>query len=532
MRRIAVIPCYNEGKNICGVVAAARFHIDDVLVADDNSTDNTIAEAKEYGALIVASDNKGKGAGINTWRGVKKALEMGADSVITLDGDGQHNPVEIVNFIGHMAKEGDHDLLIGSRFLGEYKIARYRKFGIDIITWLYNLGHKNKITDAQSCFRAYSKELLTRDIMTEYGFAFSVETLIKARAYGYKIREIPIACIYHKEHSQNSTMNPIKHGLGVALAVIKWRLKIEMCGLFKRLTFMVLKMAVKPLIGKGLGDLWLAKSIYGKLTKLLMPEQAKIVDVEGFKMKVNTDVRGLDGMTTLIIASHTYEPMTTKVFRALLKEGMNVIDVGANIGYFTLLSSKLIGINGKVWAVEPEPHNLQCLLDNVALNDLTNIIVIEKAASDINGKSTFYVSREECGEHSLLTGRPSIKDTIEVETMKLDDIIDEQRVDLLKTDTEGNEMSVLMGAQSLLNNNAGIKVIAEVYLPGIKAAGHTPNTYWALLESFGFKFIYILDEIKKEIITGTCEEAVRRCQGGKFSVNLLCSRNYIKNITI
>ena len=206
MRRIAVIPCYNEEKNICGVVAAARFHIDDVLVADDNSTDNTIAEAKEYGALIVKSDNKGKGAGINTWRGIKKALEMGADSVITLDGDGQHNPVEIANFIGHMSKEGDCDLLIGSRFLGRYKIARYRKFGIDIITWLYNLGHKNKITDAQSCFRAYSKELLARDIMTENGFAFSVETLIKARAYGFKIKEIPISyfvqyqLLYHHLH--------------------------------------------------------------------------------------------------------------------------------------------------------------------------------------------------------------------------------------------------------------------------------------------------------------------------------------------
>ena len=528
MRRIAVIPCYNEEKSICGVVSAAKFHIDDVLVADDNSTNGTIAEAKEFGALIVESDNKSKGAGITTWRGIKKALEMGADSVITLDGDGQHNPVEIANFIGHMTKEGDGDLLIGSRFMGNYEIARYRKFGIDIITWIYNFGHRNKITDAQSCFRAYSKELLAKDIMTENGFAFSVETLIKARAYGFKIREIPISCIYHAEHSQNSTLNPVKHGLGVALAVIKWRLKIEMVGLVKGWAFGALKMAVNPLIGKGLGDLWLAKSVYGVLTKLLMPEQAKIIGVENFKMKVNTDARGLDGMTTFIATSHTYEPMTTKVFRSLLKEGMNAIDVGANIGYFTLLSSKLVGVNGKVWAVEPEPHNLQCLLDNIVLNKLSNVIVFEKAASDVTGKSIFYVSKRESGEHSLLPGRPHIKDTIEVETMKLDDLIDGQRVDFLKTDTEGNEMSVLMGAKSLLDNNAEIKVISELFLPGIKAAGHTPDTYWGLLESFGFKFFYILDEIRKEIIPGTCEEAVRRCKGGKFSVNLLCSRSHIK----
>lgn len=528
MRRIVVIPCYNEEENICAVVAAAKLLIDDVLVADDNSTDNTITEAKEYGALIVSSDNKGKGAGINTWRGIKKALEMGADSVITLDGDGQHNPVEIANFIGHMTKEGDCDLLIGSRFLGNYNIARYRKLGIDIITWLYNLGHTNKITDAQSCFRAYSKELLAKNIMTEYGFAFSVETLVKARAYGFKIKEIPISCIYHKEHSRNSTLNPVRHGLGVALAVIKWRAKIEAPILLKRIAFNLLMLGTKPLFGKGLGQLRFPQYIYGKLTKMLMPEQAKIIQVENFKMKVNTKERGLDGMTTIVVASHTYEPMTTKVFKLLLKEGMNVVDVGANIGYFTLLSSKLVGDSGKVWAVEPEPHNLQCLLDNVVLNSLANVIIIEKAASDVNGKAIFYVSKRESGEHSLLTGRPSIKDTIEVETMKLDDLIGGQRVDLLKTDTEGNEMSVLMGAQSLLENNVEIKVVTELFLPGIKAAGHTPDTFWALLKSFGFKFIYILDEIKKEIIIGTCAEAVRRCQGGKFSVNLLCSRGYIE----
>ena len=527
MRRIAVIPCYNEEKNICGVVAAAKFHIDDVLVADDKSTDNTIAEAKEYGALIIANDSKDRGAGGTTRRGIKKALEMGADSVITLDGDGQHNPVEIANFIGHMSKEGDCDLLIGSRFLGKYEIARYRKFGIDIITWLYNLGRKNKVTDAQSCFRAYSKELLSRDIMTENGFAFSVETLIKARAYGFKIKEIPISCIYHKEYSQNSTINPIRHGLGVALAVIKWRLKIEMPSLLKQILFNLLRLAVKPLIGKGLGRLGFPRYIYGVLTKFLMPEESKMIQVENFKMKVNTDKRGLDGMTTIVVASHTYEPMTTKVFKAILKEGMNAVDVGANIGYFTLLASKLVGVNGKVWAVEPEPHNIQCLLDNVALNELTNVVAFEKAASDRTSKAIFYVSKGESGEHSLIAGRPHIKDTIEVETMILDDLIDGQKVDFIKTDTEGNEVAVLRGARRILKVNKDLVLITEFWLPGIKASGYNPQDFFGMLEQ-RFRFIYILDEIKKEIIAGTCNEAVRRCQGGKFSVNLLCSMSHIE----
>jgi len=526
MRRIAVIPCYNEEKSICGVVAAARFHVDDVLVSDDNSINGTIAEAKKYGALIVESNDKGKGAGIATWRGIKKALEMGAESVITLDGDGQHNPVEITNFIGHMSKEGNCDLLIGSRFMGEYRIARYRKFGIGIITWLYNLGHKSKITDAQSCFRAYSKALLAKDIMTENGFAFSVETLIKTRAYGFEIKEIPISCIYHKEHSENSTLNPVRHGLGVAMAVIKWRLKIEVPILLKRIAFRLLILASQPLIGKGLGHLHFPGYIYNKLSKLIMPEQAKIIQVENFKMKVNTDRRGLDGMTTIVVASHTYEPMTTKVFKMLLKDGMNAVDVGANIGYFTLLSSKLVGANGKVWAVEPEPHNLQCLLDNVALNNLTNVVAFEKAASDVSGKSVFYVSKRECGEHSLVAGRPYIKDTIEVETMLLDNMIDSKRVDFIKTDTEGNEVAVLRGARRIIKYNKELVLITELFLPGLKASGYTPQDFFGMLKQ-RFRFIYIIDEIRKEILAGTCQEAVKRCQGGKFSVNLLCSRNHI-----
>ena len=113
--------------------------------------------------------------------------------------------------------------MIGSRFLGkDNNVARYRKFGIDVITFLFNFGNRERITDAQSCFRAYGKKSLAALEIHEDGFGFSVETLVQARRAGLRIREASISCLYHE---QSHSANPVLHGVGVALKVLKHRLK-------------------------------------------------------------------------------------------------------------------------------------------------------------------------------------------------------------------------------------------------------------------------------------------------------------------
>ncbi len=102
------------------------------------------------------------------------------------------------------------------------EIKAYRKFGIDVITWSFNVGSKVKITDAQSGFRAYSRKFLQTVGINESNFGFSVETLVKARNAGLLIREAPISCIYH---DQGSSLNPVAHGLHVTWTVFKIRLK-------------------------------------------------------------------------------------------------------------------------------------------------------------------------------------------------------------------------------------------------------------------------------------------------------------------
>jgi len=229
MRTVVVIPCHNEAATIAEVIKAALPHVDEVVVADDNSDDATALIAVDMGAQVVRNRSCCRGAGVNTKRGMDS---VSADVVITLDGDGQHLANEIPTVLKPLL-DGDADLVIGSRFMGEYKIARYRKFGIDAITWIYNLGRRPKILDTQSCFRAYGRRFLETFDIKERGFGFSTEVLIKARAEGLRIIEVPISCVYHEDFAQNSCMNPIKHGLGVAWTTIKWRLKMELFGKLK-----------------------------------------------------------------------------------------------------------------------------------------------------------------------------------------------------------------------------------------------------------------------------------------------------------
>ncbi len=241
---IAAIPCLNEEAFIGDIVTRAKKYVDKVIVIDDGSTDNTSEAAQAAGAEVIKHETK-QGAGAATRTAFEVVKRSQADILVTLDGDGQHNPDEIPQLLAPILN-GEADLVIGSRFLpprqstsqespvispppqlstNDYRlptnIPRYRKFGIDVITFLYNFGSKGRVSDAQCCFRAQNRKLIEAVNITEAGFGFSVQVLIQARKKGFTIKEVPISCIYH---SQSSSMNPITHGLGVAFDVIKHRL--------------------------------------------------------------------------------------------------------------------------------------------------------------------------------------------------------------------------------------------------------------------------------------------------------------------
>ena len=152
--KLVCIPAYNEENHIKDVIKNSLLHVDGVVVCDDGSTDNTAKIAKDAGAVVIShTKNQGYGAAITTL--FDYARKENAQIMITLDGDGQHDPNHIPLLIDTIIKH-DVDVVIGSRFLDdETKISNYRKAGIKIITSASNYGTNFKVTDTQSGFRAY-----------------------------------------------------------------------------------------------------------------------------------------------------------------------------------------------------------------------------------------------------------------------------------------------------------------------------------------------------------------------------------------
>ena len=217
---IATIPAHNEESHIGNIIRKASKYVEEVIVVDDGSTDNTSYIARLAGATVI-SHERNEGAGYATKTCLEAAAEREASILVTLDGDGQHNADEIPKLILPI-REGAADLVIGSRFLDiRSNISKHREFGIKIITFLYNFASNVKVSDAQSGYRAYSRKAIGMLNITERGFGFSVELLIQARRKGLVITEVPISCIYFPD---SHSLHPIIHGIIVALSVVKLRL--------------------------------------------------------------------------------------------------------------------------------------------------------------------------------------------------------------------------------------------------------------------------------------------------------------------
>jgi FkbM family methyltransferase len=263
--------------------------------------------------------------------------------------------------------------------------------------------------------------------------------------------------------------------------------------------------------------------------RTLIPERSKIVTINGYKMHVRIEKgHDIDGIAQHLIFDGEYDPFTTEMFKKIVKPEMVVLDIGANIGYYSLLAASLVGCNGKVWAFEPEPHNFANLQDNLELNGYNNVILVNKAVSNDSGMASLYISDMESGEHSLIPCQGRFTAKLTVSTVRLDDMFGTNtRIDVIKTDTEGNDICVLEGARDTINANSDIKVFTEFWPEGTKAAGYSPEDYWDLLKALGFKYIYLLDEFKKQAIEATLKEVTSYWHKHTFAANLLCSKRSV-----
>jgi FkbM family methyltransferase len=202
-----------------------------------------------------------------------------------------------------------------------------------------------------------------------------------------------------------------------------------------------------------------------------------------------------------------FEPFMTEIFRRQIRQGLVVIDIGANIGYYTIIASTLVGPHGKVIAYEPEDNNYSFLLKNIEYNKLDNVVPVRSAVSDRNGKIELHISNDNGLTHAIVANC-DVKETVYVTTTTLDHSLKTMgvnKVDILKIDIEGAEIMAIKGMGETIRNNPNIIIFTEFYPKAIRRFGQDPSDFLKSFISFDLS-IWVIDEGQKTLTKLNPEE--------------------------
>ncbi len=227
-----------------------------------------------------------------------------------------------------------------------------------------------------------------------------------------------------------------------------------------------------------------------------------VMEIEGSKMCSNPRAKGpIKAAIRSYIRSLGREKLTTKLFKEAVKDKHTVVDIGANLGYFTLLAARLVGEEGKVYAFEPEPQNYNMLLKNIALNEYNNVIAEQKAVSNRDGVVKLYLCDINVEAHTLRECHDdpefNEKRFVEVESVTLDGYFEDKnsQINVIKIDCEGAEAAIISGADRIIRDNDKLKLFLEFWPSAIRKMGYSPEELaHKLLENYGFSMIAI-DEL-------------------------------------
>ena len=230
----------------------------------------------------------------------------------------------------------------------------------------------------------------------------------------------------------------------------------------------------------------------------------------------------------LDMAMDRYEPGTTHLVERLLEPGMVVVDVGAHVGYYTLLAAKQVGPKGKVYAFEPESANYALLEENIGLNGYQNIVTIKSAVSSRSGSSTLYLTALDNGRHSTYHHDLPENGSEVVKATTLDAFLEGEewpRVDLVKMDVEGAEEDVFQGMERLLRESEDLKIVMEFNPRLLENAEVDPRLFLQMPAARGFK-VYCIDDKEGLLSLKTLDTSalVSRLLANSSSVNLFCTR--------
>ena len=268
----------------------------------------------------------------------------------------------------------------------------------------------------------------------------------------------------------------------------------------------------------------LARNILKTFVKSLVPEFAEIPEGKIFLDPSDMAVSGA-------IALGAFENYESEIFRKAIKPGMNIVDIGAQIGYYTVIFGARTGPSGKVFAFEPEKHNHSFLEKNIKENKLLNVSIINKAVSDMAGSRLLFLEQDNRGHNSFAKDTEKPGEGVVVETDTLDNMLkafDSPKIDILKIDIEGAEPIALRGMKESIARSQNMIIITEVYPLCMERLGESPTAYLKELEAIGFKLSSIDEEKKALTPIDDIEKFVKNIPKGEFFKNIFAEKNKIK----
>lgn len=298
----------------------------------------------------------------------------------------------------------------------------------------------------------------------------------------------------------------------------------------------IYKTGLKFFGGRGLHGVWPFGQVYDWIAgKIKNYEWSEVHRLNGFVIYAPPKMRA-----AFAIYKGQREALEFRLFENEIPKGGTVIDVGANIGLYTLPFARAAGLGGNVFAFEPEPTNLSYLRKNISANGYGNVEVMPKAVGDHAGKVELFISSYNPGGHQIWNLRDKInalqkigknekalledeheaaRRSIFVDLVTLDDYFKNygKPINFIKMDVEGAEGGVIAGAKNILAKNKDLKLHFEFIPSVMRLFGTDPREFLNILAGYDFKFYSLLNYKKgiDELIPLTADELLARCPGNK-----------------
>ncbi len=257
------------------------------------------------------------------------------------------------------------------------------------------------------------------------------------------------------------------------------------------------------------------------LESLLLRRFGNVVEAQGHLLEVDPGDRAVGAR---LRRRGIWSEAETELCRREIRPGMTVLDIGANLGYFSLLFAGAVGPEGRVFAFEPDPYNLQLLQQNVERNGYSNVTIHATALGRVPGMALLYKNSDNLGDHRLGHGGDG-RVAVEVPVVSLDSLAEKLgRVDFIKMDIQGSEAAVVAGGTAIFMSERPLRLVCEFWPDGMRALGDDPHAHLERLHGAGFA-MSVLARGKRLRLLPLETEAERRalCERGG-EVNLFCVR--------